>query len=125
MLNDEIDTVFVNTEGDRRKVSRELANIMDYIATGQAEDDYTKRLDEVVESLRNDDGKERLYMTYQQTIMEHEALALQKGIEQGIEKGRFNTLVELVREGMLDMRNAAQKSGIPLEAFKKLIDPRA
>lgn len=125
VLNDEIDTVFVNTEGDRRKVSRELANIMDYIATGQAEDDYTKRLDEVVESLRNDDGKERLYMTYQQTIMEHEALALQKGIEQGIEKGRFNTLVELVREGMLDMRNAAQKSGIPLEAFKKLIDPRA
>lgn len=87
LLNDEINTVFVNTEGDRHKVSRELANIMEYISTGQAEDEYTRRLDEVVESLRSDDGKERLYMTYHQTIMEHEELARQQALQQGIKQG--------------------------------------
>ena len=44
--------------------------------------DYTKDLDEEVRTLRNDDGRERDYMTYMQTIMEHEDMAYNRGISQ-------------------------------------------
>lgn len=82
ILDDGVTRVFINTEGDRHRVSKELANIMDYISSGTVTDEYTKRLDEEVNSLRSDDGKEREYMTYIQTIMEHENIAFNKGISQ-------------------------------------------
>lgn len=119
LLNDEINTVFVNTEGDRHKVSRELANIMDYISTGRAEDEYTKRLEEVVESLRSDDGKERLYMTYHQTIMEHEEMALQQGIKQGIAQAKLEILKAMMKNLKLSAEAAMAASDISKEDYAK------
>ena len=54
---------------------------------GLVTDDYTENLDEEVRSLRNDDGREHDYMTYMQTIMEHEDMAYSQGITQGISQG--------------------------------------
>ena len=71
VLDDGVTRVFINTEGDRHRISKELANLIDYISTGEVTDDYTRQLDNEVKVLRNDNGKEREYMTYMQTIMEH------------------------------------------------------
>ena len=82
VLNDGVTRVFINTEGDRHRISKELASLIGYISTGEVTDDYTKDLDEEVRTLRNDDGRERDYMTYMQTIMEHEDMAYNRGISQ-------------------------------------------
>ncbi len=50
-------------------------------------DDYTYQLDEEVKDIRNDSGKERAYMTYMQTIMEHEDMAFNKGMAKGFNNG--------------------------------------
>ena len=82
VLDDGVTRVFINTEGDRHRISKELASFIGYISTGEVTDDYTKDLDEEVRALRNDDGRERDYMTYMQTIMEHEDMAYNRGISQ-------------------------------------------
>lgn len=82
VLDDGVTRVFINTEGDRHRVSKELANFIGYISTGEVTDDYTRDLDEEVQALRNDDGRERDYMTYMQTIMEHEDMAYSQGFSQ-------------------------------------------
>ena len=82
VLDDGVTRVFINTEGDRHRISKELASLIGYISTGEVTDDYTKDLDEEVRTLRNDDGRERDYMTYMQTIMEHEDMAYNRGISQ-------------------------------------------
>ena len=82
VLDDGVTRVFINTEGDRHRISKELASFIGYISTGEVTDDYTKDLDEEVRALRNDDGRERDYMTYMQTIMEHEDIAYSQGISQ-------------------------------------------
>ena len=64
VLDDGVTRVFINTEGDRHKISKELANLIDYISTGEVTDDYTRQLDEEVRELRNDTGKGVSYMTY-------------------------------------------------------------
>lgn len=87
VLDDGVTRVFINTEGDRHRISKELASLIGYISTGEVTDDYTKDLDEEVRTLRNDDGRERDYMTYMQTIMEHEDMAYSQGITQGISQG--------------------------------------
>ena len=87
VLDDGVTRVFINTEGDRHRVSKELANLISYISTGEVTDDYTRDLDEEVQALRNDDGRERDYMTYMQTIMEHEDMAYSRGMSNGISQG--------------------------------------
>ena len=82
VLDDGVTRVFINTEGDRHRISKELASLIGYISTGEVTDDYTQDLDEEVRVLRNDDGRERDYMTYMQTIMEHEDMAYNRGISQ-------------------------------------------
>lgn len=49
------------------------------------------------------------------------AKGMAKGFVEGESRGRLNTLVGLVREGMLDVKNAAQRANMPLETFQKLV----
>ena len=46
VLDDGVTRVFINTEGDRHRISKELASLIGYISTGEVTDDYTKDLDE-------------------------------------------------------------------------------
>ena len=97
VLDDGVTRVFINTEGDRHRISKELASLIGYISTGEVTDDYTKDLDEEVRSLRNDDGRERDYMTYMQTIMEHEDMAYTQGISQGISQANKATAIRMLK----------------------------
>ena len=103
VLDDGVTRVFINTEGDRHRISKELANLIDYISTGEVTDDYTRQLDEEVQELRNDTGKEVSYMTYMQTIMENREMAYEEGISQANQETALNML----------------KDGFPAEAIIK------
>lgn len=97
VLDDGVTRVFINTEGDRHRVSKELANFIGYISTGEVTDDYTRDLDEEVQALRNDDGRERDYMTYMQTIMEHEDMAYSRGLSNGISQANKATAIKMLK----------------------------
>lgn len=97
VLDDGVTRVFINTEGDRHRVSKELANLVDYISTGKISDDYTKQLDEEVNFLRNDTGKERDYMTYMQTIMEHEDIGYNKGRTDGVTQATRDFAIRMIK----------------------------
>ena len=97
VLDDGVTRVFINTEGDRHRISKELASLIGYISTGEVTDDYTKDLDEEVRALRNDDGRERHYMTYMQTIMEHEDMAYSQGITQGISQANKAMAIKMLK----------------------------
>ena len=97
VLDDGVTRVFINTEGDRHRISKELASFIGYISTGEVTDDYTKDLDEEVRTLRNDDGRERDYMTYMQTIMEHEDMAYSQGITQGISQANKAMAIKMLK----------------------------
>ena len=106
VLDDGVTRVFINTEGDRHRISKELASLIGYISTGEVTDDYTKDLDEEVRALRNDDGRERDYMTYMQTIMEHEDMAYSQGIRQGINQGISLGITRGITQGISQANKA-------------------
>ena len=56
------------------------------------------------------------YMTYYMELRRSE----ERGMEKGMEKGRWTTLAELVREGVLTLKEAAKKAGMSEEHFRKL-----
>lgn len=117
--------IFLNTHGDKHRISRELANFMDYMNGSEPNDDFTRRLQAEVELQRDDDGRRMLYMTYSQTLLEMEAKGIEQGIkqgiEQGIEAGMLKTLRDLVKDGMLSPAEAAKRAGMSIEEFGKAV----
>ena len=64
------------------------------------------------------------YMTYYMKLRRREERGMEKGRKEGMEKGRkegrWTTLAELVREGVLTLKEAAKKAGMSEENFRKL-----
>ena len=56
------------------------------------------------------------YMTFYMELRRRE----EKGREEGREEGRWTTLVELVHDGLLTVKEAAKRAGMSEEAFRKL-----
>ena len=50
-----------------------------------------------------------------------EARGIEKGIEQGIKRGTLNTLISLVKDGILSLDEAAIRAGMSAKDFKKYI----
>lgn len=128
-LEDGVCKIFLNTYGDKHRISRELANFMDYMNGSEPNDDFTRRLQAEVELQRDDDGRRMLYMTYSQTLLEMEAKGIEQGIkqgfkqgiEQGIEAGMLKILRDLVKDGMLSPAEAAKRAGMSIEEFGKAV----
>ncbi|SFU66161.1 helix-turn-helix domain-containing protein [Butyrivibrio sp. M55] len=47
-----------------------------------------------------------------------------RGIEKGIEKGRDNTLIALVHDGLLSVEIAADRAGVSIDEFKAMMKKR-
>ena len=122
VLDDGVTRVFINTEGDRHRISKELASFIGYISTGEVTDDYTKDLDEEVRALRNDDGRERDYMTYMQTIMEHEDMAYSRGISQGIAQGISQGITQGISQANKAMAIKMLKANKPYEEISEFTE---
>lgn len=99
VLDDGVTRVFINTEGDKHRISKELANLIGYISTGEVTDDYTRQLDEEVQELRNDTGKEVSYMTYMQAMMEERNMGIDEGISIGISQANQETALNMLKDG--------------------------
>ena len=97
VLDDGVTRVFINMEGDRHRISKELANLIDYISTGEVTDDYTRQLDEEVQELRNDTGKGVSYMTYMQTMMEERAMGFDEGTIYGREQTTKDFAIKMLK----------------------------
>ncbi len=45
-----------------------------------------------------------------------------RGLEKGLEKGKLQTLIDLVKDGLLTVAIAAQKAGLTEDGFKKAMN---
>ena len=70
------------------------------------------RFSDVYEGIK---GKERVSMC---TVLDEIET---RGIEKGIEKGRDNTLISLVHDGLLSIEVAADRAGVTLDEFKAMM----
>lgn len=102
-------TVVLWPGGSYDGVDDKLVNVLEYIKTGKANDDFTMSIDNKTIEYSNDVGWRNGYMTIEQKIREESDMAYNKGIE--------DSILGLVSEGLLDARKAADRLGIPLEDF--------
>ena len=130
-LNDNTKKIFLNAAGDRHRISKDLANFLDYVNNGKAKDEFTLTINSMVTELRNDTESEARYMTYEQTIMEAERNGEEKGIAKGLVQGKAEGRIEGKAEGKaealkhlmknmnINVEEAMNLLGIPMSDFTK------
>ena len=78
------------------------------------------RFEETINDLK---GKENINMCEVLDRVEARGIekGIEKGIEQGIKRGTINTLISLVKDGILSIDEASVRAGVSVEDFKKYI----
>ena len=111
-LCDESYHIFVNTAGTTPR--KELQNLMDYINTNIPNDDLTAAIQNKVRETRHDDMLFSTYLHQQQ----EQLLAEAKGRAEGRIEGVLKTLVQLVKDGILTLSEAAKRADMTTDDFK-------
>ena len=117
-LGDETQKVFVNTSCTSPDIPENIKNLFDYIRTRKTSDELTKTIEQRVGEAIDQEKWRDEYMTLKNKLDEVREDALLEGRTEE----RKNLLSDLVSEGTLDINKAAQKLGVSVEEFEKIME---
>lgn len=121
-LGDGTVKVILNTKGTMDDVTPELKRLLNYIDGQEPEDDFTKELDQAVQSVRKNEKWRLDYMTLQMEYQEKFELGMEQGRKEGLQEGLKETAIRMLKDGELSPEKIATFSGLTLEQVLKLKD---
>ena len=111
-LGDDTTKIILNTKGTMDDVTPELKKLLDFIDGKEPEDDFTRELDEAVQSVRKNEKWRLDYMTLQMNYQEK--------YEQGIEQEKRQSALRMIEAGKLSSEEIALYSGLTIEQVFEL-----
>ena len=130
-LEDGMTKVFINAKGTVGDITPELKKFLKMVSKHEATDDFTRKIQEIIDFFHMDDNTRDSYMTLEMKILEEtkyaRKIALEEGLEQGLERGRKQGLeqgklleiISCVKDGLFSEEVGAKRAGLSLEEFKK------
>ncbi|MCI6998664.1 MAG: Rpn family recombination-promoting nuclease/putative transposase, partial [Eubacterium sp.] len=126
-LEDGMTKVFINAKGTVGDITPELKKFLKMVSRHEATDDFTRRLQEIIDFFHMDDNTRDSYMTLEMKILEETKYArkialeegLERGLEQGLEQGKLLEIISCVKDGLFSEEVGAKRAGLSLEEFKK------
>lgn len=131
--DDGVHKIFFNTTADLSELPQSIRNMLQYIETGVASDNATKAIDEEVTEARI---KEEWREEYMRTLTYHDEIyaeaheegyadgqsqgladGLAQGLAEGLAEGREHLLIDLVKDGLLTVTEAASRAGVTESEF--------
>ncbi|MCM1181228.1 MAG: hypothetical protein NC347_13290, partial [Clostridium sp.] len=95
-------------------VTPEMKKLLDFIDGKEPEDDFTRELDEAVQSVRKNEKWRLDYMTLQMNYQEK----YEQGIEEGRKEGSHTMVYSLVQKDRLTLTEGAEELNISIEQLK-------
>ena len=126
-LEDGMTKVFINAKGTIGDITPELQKFLKMVSKHEATDDFTRRLQEIIDFFHMDDNTRDSYMTLEMKILEETKYArkialeegLERGLEQGLEQGKLLEIISCVKDGIFSEEVGAKRAGLSLEEFRK------
>ena len=115
-LGDNTTKIILNTKGTMDDVTPAMKKLLDFIDGKEPEDDFTRELDEAVQSVRKNEKWRLDYMTLQMNYQEK----YEQGIEQGVEQEKIDSAMRMIEDGDLPLEKVALYSGLTLEQVLEL-----
>jgi hypothetical protein len=97
-------------------VTPEMKRLLDFIDGKEPEDDFTRELDEAVQSVRKNEKWRMGYMTLQMHYQEK----YEQGMEQGMEQEKIDSAQRMIKDGKLTLEEIAVYSGLTLTKVMEL-----
>lgn len=94
LLEDGTAKIFFNTDGTKGNISEDTKNILKFIANNTAEDDFTKKLEQEVQKIKENKEWQVEYMT----LLIREREKYKEGITDGMAEGEIKGAVETYEE---------------------------
>ena len=96
--------VFINAKGTVGDITPELMKFLKMVSKHEATDDFTRKLQEIIDFFHMDDNTRDSYMTLEMKILEETKYARKIALEEGLERGR--------KQGLEKGREQGRKQGI-------------
>ncbi|MDE5873071.1 MAG: hypothetical protein K2H07_04080, partial [Lachnospiraceae bacterium] len=117
-LGDETTKIILNTKGTMDDVSPEMKRLLDYIDGQEASDEFTKKLETEVRTVRNNEKWRIDYMTLEMRYRE----LFEQALEQGVEQEKMETALRMLQAGKLSIEEISIYSGLTVEQVLTLKD---
>ena len=95
--------VFINAKGTVGDITPELKKFLKMVSRHEATDDFTRKLQEIIDFFHMDDNTRDSYMTLEMKILEEtkyaRKIALEEGLKQGLEQGIKQGLEQGIEQG--------------------------
>ena len=115
-LGDDTTKIILNTKGTMDDVTLEMKKLLDFIDGKEPEDDFTRELDEAVQSVRKNEKWRLDYMTLQMNYQEK----YEQGYDEGDRKRAISVAMRMIEANKLSLEEIALYSGLTLEQVREL-----
>ena len=85
------------------------------VSRHEATDDFTRKLQEIIDFFHMDDNTRDSYMTLEMKILEETKYARKIALEEG----KLLEIISCVKDGIFSEEVGAKRAGLSLEEFKK------
>ena len=123
-LNDQTRKIFINTKGERGRITPEQRALFEFIDHGKLSDSYTHELNQAVNRTKANEKWRRDYMTYALKLREEYSEGRAEGRAEGRTEGKIETLIELVEDGFISAEEASSRLNMSVSEFRKLMEKR-
>ena len=113
-LGDDTTKIILNTKGTMDDVTPEMKKLLNFIDGKEPEDDFTRELDEAVQSVRKNEKWRLDYMTLQMNYQEK--------YEQGVEHEKVETARRLIELGRFSIEEIADVTELSVEKVKEIAE---
>ena len=115
-LGDDTTKIILNTKGTMDDVTPEMKKLLDFTDGKEPEDDFTRELDEAVQSVRKNEKWRLDYMTLQMNYQEK----YEQGYDEGDRKRAISVAMRMIEANKLSLEEIALYSGLTLEQVREL-----
>ena len=114
-LEDGMTKVFINAKGTVGDITPELKKFLKMVSRHEATDDFTRKIQEIIDFFHMDDNTRDSYMTLEMKILEETKYARKIALEEG----KLLEIISCVKDGLFSEEVGAKRAGLSLEEFKK------
>ena len=126
LLGDDVTSIVLCPGGSYEGVDDKLKNVLEYIRTGEANDDFTRSIKDKTVELSNDAGWRSGYMTFETRLYDENMRGYERGRSEGIEAGlvtgRTETIIELIKDNIITISDGATRLGISEDELKAMME---
>ena len=125
-LGDGTCKIFLTPAGTADDISKEMRELMSYMADNKAESDFTVRLENAVNAIKKGEGWRREYIQLKEQMDAQYEAGKNDGIEQGIKRGKEDginltlNVLSLLNSGEKDFEKIAKACNTSVETVKEI-----